>query len=249
MGFHFIAILSDFAGGRRFGWHYSSEEKLDTKIIETFMRRVKEECGDVQYGIHKITTEHVSWESVVERDSFFADVIVTDSMDDFIRVTSNDRQLKAYDVAKFLLSVLPTTHLQLQKLLYYVYSDFLLKTGKRLFKEPIVAYKYGPVVEDVFSRYRVHGSSLIDYQEDATFKLRADETALTPSFMKILSAEDGLEVVKSVKETVQKYGDFTAFELVDKTHKSGGPWDRVYEKGMNRIITDEHIKSFHKFVQ
>lgn len=249
MAFHFIAMLSDFSGGRRFGWHYSSEGKLDTKKIELFMRRVKEECGDVQFGIHKLTTDDTSWGSVIEKDSFFADVIITDSIDDFIRVSSNDKQLKAYDVAKFLLSILPASHLQLQKLIYYVYSDFLLKTGEKLFKEPIVAYKYGPVVEDVFQRYRVHGSSLIDYQEDATFKLKTDEIALTSSLMKVLSSNHGVEVLKSIKETIQKYGALEAFELVEKTHKSGGPWDRVYEEGMNRIITDEYIKRYHRFVK
>ncbi|MDT2193876.1 type II toxin-antitoxin system antitoxin SocA domain-containing protein [Paenibacillus larvae] len=52
----------------------------------------------------------------------------------------------------------------MQKLLYYVYADFLLATGKKLFKEPIVAFEYGPVVEEVFL-YKVHGSSEIDYKD------------------------------------------------------------------------------------
>lgn len=249
MAFHFLAILSDFSGGRRFGWHYSSETRLDTEKIKLFMRRVKDECGDVQFGIHKISTESTSWESVIEKDSFFADVIITESIDDFIKVFSNDKQLKAYDVAKFILSILPASHLQLQKLVYYIYSDFLLKTGSKLFKDPIVAFKYGPVVEDIFYRYRVHGSSPIDFKEDASFKLRTDEVALSPSFMKILSSEYGLEALQSIKDTLKKYSDYDAFELVEKTHRSGGPWDRVYQEGKNCVITDEYIKKYQQYVE
>ncbi|MDT2240777.1 DUF4065 domain-containing protein [Paenibacillus larvae] len=71
----------------------------------------------------------------------------------------------------------------MQKLLYYVYADFLLATGKKLFKEPIVAFEYGPVVEGVFHKYKVQRSSEIDYKEDEYFCIYTDEFAVTPSFI------------------------------------------------------------------
>ena len=115
MAFHFIAIVSDFSGGRRYGWHYSSEDQLDKEYIKLFITRIKKECGHVQFGIHKLTTDDISWDSVVQMDSFFDDVIITNRIDDFIEVVSNDQQLSAYDVAKFVLAIYPVSHLKLQK--------------------------------------------------------------------------------------------------------------------------------------
>lgn len=158
VAFHFIAISSDYVQGGRIGWHYSSPGKLDSEYIQKFMSKVGEQCEGIQLGIHKLSTGSVDWGSVIEKDSFFEDVIITSSMDQFISQISGSKDLTAYDVSKFLLSLTPTSHLKLQKLLYYAYSEYLLKTGKRLFQEPIVAFKYGPVVEDVFHKFRHNGS-------------------------------------------------------------------------------------------
>lgn len=247
MAFHFIAIISDFSGGRRIGWHYSSEERLDKNYISEFFERVKEKCGKIQFGIHKLSTDSTSWNSVTEKDSFFDDVIVTEDITAFIDVISKDKELTAYDVAKFVLSLQPSSHLKLQKLLYYMYAEFLLKTGKKLFKEPIVAFKYGPVVEDIFSKYKVHGKSLIDYQEDANIKLLTDDLVVTPSFMKVLSSEHGLEAIECITSVLIKYGKYAPFRLVDKTHQEGGPWQRAYEPGQNCVITDELITQYHQY--
>ena len=36
---------------------------------------------------------------------------------------------------------------------------------------------------------------------------------------RILFAEDGVSKIKSIDDTITKYGDYTANELVDITHK------------------------------
>jgi uncharacterized phage-associated protein len=249
MAFHFIAISSDYVKGQRIGWHYASEAKLDKGRIQNFMQEVEQRCGDTQLGIHKLSTDSTDFESVIEKDSFFEDVVTTKSEKYFIKQISSGKELSAYDVAKFILSIMPVSHLKLQKLLYYVYSEHLLETGKRLFKEPIVAFKYGPVIEDVFYKYRHHGSSAIDYGEDEVFFIHPAKTAITPSFARIISSEDGVFTAHCILETLLKYKEYSATSLVTKTHKKGGPWDRVYAEGMNQEITDEVIKEYHHIVQ
>jgi uncharacterized phage-associated protein len=249
MAFHFIAIVSHYAEGKRIGWHYADEEKLDKKIIHEFLAKVKKKCGDVQLGIHKLSTDSVSWDSVVQRDAFFKDVIITSDIETFIELVSQDQELTAYDVAKFILSVIPSSHLKLQKLLYFAYAEFLLRTGEKLFREPILAFKYGPVVESVFHKYKVHGSSIIDYKEDETVCIYPEELAVTPSFMKIASSEHGLIALDCLIDVFEKYGHLSAQELVYKTHRPGGPWDRVYKPGKNAVITDDVILQYHHVIQ
>ncbi|MCC3358962.1 Panacea domain-containing protein [Bacillus sp. REN16] len=245
MAFHYIIIVSDYAGGRRVGWHYSSDARLDKDYIETSLKKVKKYCGPVQYGIHKLSTDSTDWDSVVEKDSFFKDIFVTQDIDRFIEVILNDQELTAYDLAKFILTVSSVSHLKLQKLIYYVYAEFLLRTGEKLFKDPIVAYKHGPVVEDVFKKYRSYGSSIIDFEEDETFSINADKNAYSPSLMKILSSEYGYVVAECVIDVIEKYEDTLPFDLVEKTHAPGGPWDRVFKEGWNCVITDDLITQYH----
>lgn len=247
--FHFIAIMSHYHRGTRVGWHYASSNKLDKELINHFFSKVKKKCGDVHFGIHKLSTESTAWNSVVEKDEFFADVIITEDMDTFIDYVSNDQELSAYDVAKFILTIIPSSHLKLQKLLYYCYAEFLKRTGDKLFKEPIVAYKYGPVVKSIFKQFTIHGSSIIDYGEDETFIITPEKIVATPSFIKIANSEHGFTALDCILNVLTDYGNLEPFELVKKTHQIGGPWQRVYKPGQNSVLSDDLITQYHVYAQ
>lgn len=246
MAFHFVAILSDYIEGKRVGWHYASEGKLDKSVINTFMEEV-EACGHTQLGIHKFSTNSIEWASVVEKDSFFEDILITKDMEVFIKHITASKELNVHDVTKFILSIMPVSHLKLQKLLYYAYSEYLLKTGKKLFKEPIVAFKYGPVVEEVFYKHRHYGSSVIDYKEDEKFNVSTN-VSLPASVVRVITSEGGILATECIVDIMLRYKDFSATDLVNRTHQVGGPWDRVYVEGMNRAISDEDIESYHHLV-
>lgn len=248
MAFHFIAISSSYSQGHRIGWHYSSEERLDLGVIKNFMKTVEKECGELQFAVHKLSTESTDFESVVRKDKFFEDVVSTSSVSSFIELLKMDKVLSAVDIAKFILTIQPMSQLKLQKILYYAYADFLIKTGKKLFKEDLVAFRYGPVVKEIYRKYRRYGSSIIEEEEDDVFELHA--RIPTPiSFMKIVSSEVGIEAVTSIIGTLDKYLSYSASELVTKTHRKYGPWDRAYLEYQNRTITDESILKYHYIVQ
>ncbi|ARF67049.1 hypothetical protein B7C51_20360 [Paenibacillus larvae subsp. pulvifaciens] len=77
MAFHFIALGS--AGGRRIAWHYASYGKLDKKTLRAFVAEAKG-----MLGIHRLSTPSISWQSVVDRDSYFDGVLVTQDMNEFL---------------------------------------------------------------------------------------------------------------------------------------------------------------------
>lgn len=249
VAYHFVAILSHYKEGMRIGWHYSNECKLDKEVLQTFLSRVKKKCGDIHLGIHKLSTESVTWESVVEKDSFFSDIIVTTSGEKFIELAIQDQYLAASDVAKFILTILPSSHLKLQKLLYFCYAEFLKRTGTKLFDDSIVAFKYGPVVEDVFFKYRSYGSSIIDYKEDELFTIHAIDAAVTPSFIKLESSIQGRVALSCILDVLKKYKSYSATELVEITHKSGGPWSKVFKPGLNVEISDDLISLYHPGIE
>lgn len=240
---HFIAISSIYKDGIRIAWHYSADS-LDINVIDAFFAELKKKHGDIQMGIHKITTDSDAWESVIKKDKYFEDLIVVTDYKDFIKLVGEDRTLTAFDVAKYILTTLPTTHLKLQKLLYFSYVEFLKRTGEPLFKDDIYAWKHGPVVESVYHEFKGFGKEQIDYEEDDTITIIPNEVATNPSFMRIVLSEHGSVAIDSIFDVLDEFGLTEAWELVEKTHVSGGPWDKVYAEGINKTITDDDILVF-----
>ena len=151
-----------------------------------------------------------------------------------------DSQITALDVSKFLLSLKSMTNLKLQKMIYLVYAEYLEKTGKKLFKDDIIAFKYGPVVPSVYEYYKDNGRNNIQVDKDE--EIFAQEITLPMVLARFLQSLDEKNVIDSIQRTFEKYGKLTASELVAITHRKGTPWDHT---NINDIITDENILKYH----
>ena len=151
-----------------------------------------------------------------------------------------DSQITALDVSKFLLSLKSMTNLKLQKMIYLVYAEYLEKTGKKLFKDDIIAFKYGPVVPSVYEYYKDNGRNNIQVDKDE--EIFAQEITLPMVLARFLQSLDEKNVIDSIQTTFEKYGQLTASELVAITHRKGTPWDHT---NLNDIITDENILKYH----
>ena len=75
--------------------------------------------------------------------------------------------LKSYDVALYFLFRAreleagdTISNLKMQKLLYYAQGHFLATYKKPLFDDKIEAWKYGPVVKEVYDKFKIYGRSL-----------------------------------------------------------------------------------------
>ena len=72
----------------------------------------------------------------------------------------------AMDIAKYIINKCvaddwAVSNLQLQKILYFSFGEYLTKKNRRLFQEPFLDHKYGPIVESVYNNYRCYGASKI----------------------------------------------------------------------------------------
>lgn len=52
-------------------------------------------------------------------------------------------------------------NLKLQKILYFLQAEFLVTTGKTLFKEHLIAWDWGPVVMSVYNNYKIYAGASI----------------------------------------------------------------------------------------
>ena len=132
----------------------------------------------------------------------------------------------------------------MEKLVYLCYADYLCQYDKKLYQDEIYAFKYGPVVSSVYEKYKQYGYQKIEQDEKTILEIT--HFLELPSKSRILFAEDGIEKIKSIDETLKKYGKYTAGELVDITHRKLAPWDKAGRGETEyEIIDDNTIKKYH----
>ena len=244
---HFIFMSSSYSLGTRIALDYIIKDESMQKQLEEHLHSIIKECGrDVSISTHMIQAENENWEAVYNADHFFKDVKVIQSIEEFIKLIQNDRKVQGVDVAKYILSKIKCTQLKLQKLVYFCYADYLCDTGKELFTDEIFAFKYGPVVDTVSKNYKSYGYESI---ENETKDIDSNNISEMPAKSRILFAIDGTEKIISIEKTIEKYGNMTASELVDLTHKENSPWSKT-DKGSEKNflpIKLETIKKYHKY--
>ncbi len=119
-------------------------------------------------------------------------------------------------LGKFHEEAKPVTPLGLMKLVYISHGVYLSLTDKPLISERVEAWKYGPVIPDLYNDIKKYGSNPIpNFLEDD-----GDPQALS----------ENENAVKALTDTYNYFKDWTAFQLSDLTHKADSPWDIVYNE-------------------
>lgn len=239
---HYIILSSSYTQGTRIALDYVDLSEKQTMAIRQLPDKIKNECGEgVSISTHCVGALDSDWASVGKADPFFADVKLISSEEEFIRLIKQDRTLKGLDVAKYILSVIPCTHLKLEKLTYLCYADYLCATNgiDRLFKDSIYAYRYGPVVDSVYEYYKRYAGAPIEEKE------LPERKYILSARSRILFSERGLKKLNSIMETLERYKNYSAGELIDITHRKGSPWTHCDSSAPYEPIPDEVILKNH----
>ena len=234
---HFMILSSSYSTGTRIAMHYIIDANMNPEMLLSEMQKIKEICGEtVSISTHYLETESPDWSSVVKKDAFFENVHVAETLVEFVNLISEDRVLKGIDIAKYILAMRKCTHLELEKLVYMCYADYLCSTHKKLFYDKIYAFKYGPVIESVYEKYK--GTK--DIEKELT-----QDYEKMPARSRILFAEDGISKISYIDQTLKTYGKLSASKLIDITHVIGGPWDSVEKGSLYAEIPDYVILERH----
>lgn len=243
---HFIVMASAYSIGKRIALDYYDEDILQMDTIQKDIDYIIEKCGkDVPISTHFLQTKEIGWDKVIELDKFFEQAELVKNKDDFIKIILKDRELKGIDIAKYILTIQPCTHLKLQKLVYLCYADYLCECKSKLFNDKIYAYKLGPVVKSIYSKYKKSGNKFLAVEDDIMMLDESEKKM--PARSRILASENGIKKLMSIDKTIEKYSKFSANELVDLTHKKQTPWSKAGAGIFSyKQIRDELIIKFHK---
>lgn len=111
------------------------------------------------------------------------------------------------------------THVKLQKILYYVYCDFL-KNGTTLFEDKIEKWQYGPVIPNVYNSFRSYGFSRITTPETPVrfvnneHGIRFEREDFDPNTLNLSHEQFG-----RIDTIITGLIELEAFELVELTHE------------------------------
>jgi uncharacterized phage-associated protein len=119
-------------------------------------------------------------------------------------------------------------HLKLQKLLYFINLSWLNRWGYLATEESIEKWKLGPVIPEVYKKYKVHGSYQISAPiEQSIFDLDTFEINRNPIEEPDLTVEES----DLINYVIEKIGDKDSFELVEETHRH-----RAWNSDEDRIV-------------
>ena len=137
----------------------------------------------------------------------------------------------AQAVASYLLT-LPSSeendvsNLKLQKLCYYAQGIITsMRKGEPLFNESIEAWDHGPVVPELYHKYKPHGSSPIPVVSDFDVEQ--------------IDAPDR----EALDDIFEFYGQYSAWRLRNMTHEEK-PWIDAYNSEKGRLVSVEALLEF-----
>lgn len=141
--------------------------------------------------------------------------------------------MKVIDVANFFITVgsynegSEMTNARINKLLYFAQGRYLATYGKPLFDEKIEAWKFGPIIEEIYHSFKSYGNNII---------------TKTKGEFDIEEMDD--DDFQFLSDVFTNYADYSTSALIDKTHENGSPWSKVYIPNKNVVIPQNLIKKY-----
>lgn len=116
----------------------------------------------------------------------------------------------------------PITNTKLQKLLYFVQGSYLAKHNKKAFEDNIIAWKYSPVVKDIYYKYSLYGA----------------EPIIT---VKKYDSKISLMLTNAIDIVLESFLDVNQTDLIEETIKPGSPWSYT---DIDDVILVDDIKDY-----
>jgi len=123
----------------------------------------------------------------------------------------------------------PLTHMQLQKLVYIGYGWVAACLDTKLFDAPIEAWKFGPVIGELFYEFQRFGKKPITTLA-STYDPESEET----TFPKLPYTDGKIQMVLTQVWLI--YSGLSGWALSNKTHEKGTPWKKHYKEGEDHVV-------------
>ncbi|MCH4164308.1 MAG: hypothetical protein LKF37_05930 [Lentilactobacillus diolivorans] len=236
---HLIAFTK--IDGKKVAYHFSSNEISDVlDKQESLANTPLFTKYSSAFSFHILKADGKSFDSVSNMDPYFKDTFVISNFSDFLKKIDDNNQVGAKSVASYLVRNFELKPFALEKVLYYIYAEWLRNKNSRLFQAKFIAYDAGPVDKNVYALNKHHRDELV---KDTLFDCS------------LMNRDDRVAIIDTIKSNVNKYGDYynqvwtngnsknPEFNL---THRKDTPWFIAKQlRGHNGLILDSDIINYH----
>lgn len=126
---------------------------------------------------------------------------------------------------------IPVSPMKLQKLLYFIYRDYLKEYDKPLFSEHFLAWKYGPVLRSAYDEFKSFKDKPI-----CRFAKDAQDNVF------VIDEEKSPELSAIVDQVWGRFKCYDGISLSNLTHLPGTAWSKAIEQKLE-CLRDEDIKN------
>ncbi|MCU8203474.1 DUF4065 domain-containing protein [Vibrio vulnificus] len=133
--------------------------------------------------------------------------------------------------------------MKMQKLVYIAHGWALGLMNQPFITEDIQAWKYGPVIQDLYHEFKRYGRDYIVH--------KATNVSLDPKTLKIVEetpklANDDTDAQALVRKVWEVYGKFSGPQLSNITHMPDTPWDITFNGEHQRVISNDVIRDHYQ---
>ena len=127
------------------------------------------------------------------------------------------------------------THMKLQKLYYFFVGRYLAKTNIYMAEHNFQAWPHGPVLPSLYNSLAYYGDSKV-------------RNLIVLNNEKQSYIYKNGDIFDEISSTISDLGNYTAFQLSDKSHVKNGPWYKTFtsEGGHKKDIDKEEIRNFFR---
>lgn len=116
------------------------------------------------------------------------------------------------------------SNLELQKYIYLIEIEYIKKFDKHLIDDDFVAWIYGPIVEEVYWKFRHYGANSITIPNDEIYNNLNDDE------------------IKLIQNTIENLNTQIYWKLVERTNTGNTAWCKtIAEKGKKAVIDKKYI--------
>jgi len=222
---HFIVIADSYQMGSRIGYKETTL-RTDRGLIKTVTNITDIlKANDVtSYSTHLIDTDEDNWQSIVESDPFFKNIILLKSLDEFIKCSKDEITIE--DVAEYVTEQQSITASSLMKIVYLIYSEYLAKYNQPLFPNNFIVSKNGPIDPILWDKYaHTKGKKINPIFQNTDY-------SPSPVICKLLKLNE-YENIKNIVATLLNSKEYSF------------PRDLTFEDNRKSKMTDDIILKYH----
>lgn len=151
---HYIILGNSYTRGYRVAihqWNDTRDPILDQRGLLRTLRGLR-------VSHHSLVTDSISWQSVIEWDPYFSDVVVVDSLEEFISAVEEDHVLSKADVETYIRSVRNVSPHKMNAIINRCNEECIERLGYPLYNPLKKDCESAHIIDELISSNRILAS-------------------------------------------------------------------------------------------